>query len=314
MASVAESTRSRVFAIAIGSVILAAAVGIAHVLWTRSAESEIVHYSWPVKWALTFASESPSLPTGSRFTTASVSNAQQGERWTVTGQVELPSSEGSRIVTSYSATVSSHCPNLSERHCWAMDRLSLGSVPVAQPMPDMETAALERDAALAAAPTPAVSDQPGPDALLLELEIEAEQEEDLAFILTEPLVEPADDLIAVLGGWSKIGTRQASGPRYDPVLVRDIQAGLTQLGYDPGPSDGVPGPRTRAAIQSFRDREHLASAPIGFELLEQIQRRLPGENEAPARAEPPAAVEDAQTGAKARRCLTINPKDRDCGA
>jgi len=121
--------RTGLLTIGIGVVLLAVLVGLGHVLWTRSAESEIVHYSWPVKWALTLAAESPDLPTGSRFTTVSVRTVRGGDQWTVAGELELPSVNQSRLVTSYEATVKSLCSDVAERRCWAMEALSLGSVP-----------------------------------------------------------------------------------------------------------------------------------------------------------------------------------------
>ena len=36
------------------------------------------------------------------------------------------------------------------------------------------------------------------------------------------------------------------------ATVRDVQRRLTDLGYDPGPADGILGPRTRAAIRAFQ--------------------------------------------------------------
>jgi uncharacterized protein len=44
----------------------------------------------------------------------------------------------------------------------------------------------------------------------------------------------------------------ASAPRPDRATVAQIQAQLTELGYDPGPVDGAMGPRTRNAIIAFQ--------------------------------------------------------------
>ena len=313
MAALPGSNSTRVIAIAVGSAVLAALIGIAHTLWTRSAESGIVHYSWPVKWALTFASESPDLPVGSRFTTASVSDEEAGERWTVTGQLELPSSDGARIVTSYSATVSSRCPSVSERHCWSMDGLSLGSVPVAKPVPDLEPASVERDAPLQVATLAPLETLPIPsDPTLLRLQAEAEADENLDYVLAESPVAPIDDLMSALGDWS-IGKPPAPAPAYDRALVRDIQSGLAALGYDPGPADGVPGPHTRAAIDAYRQHENLASSDISFDLLDHITERLETKNVAPAEIALPDAGDRSDPFEKDWICLGINPKDRDCG-
>lgn len=37
-----------------------------------------------------------------------------------------------------------------------------------------------------------------------------------------------------------------------PASVREAQAALRRAGYDPGPADGIPGKRTRAALRSFQ--------------------------------------------------------------
>lgn len=56
-------------------------------------------------------------------------------------------------------------------------------------------------------------------------------------------------------------SREAAGrgdlPRTRPVAasarqVREVQGRLAALGYDPGPADGVAGPRTRGAIRAFQ--------------------------------------------------------------
>lgn len=309
--------RSRLLTIGIGAVILGSLVGIGHVLWTRSADSEIVHYSWPVKWALTLAAESPDLPIGSRFTTVTVRNASDGDHWTVAGEVELPSIEGQRLVTSYVATVSSQCPNVSERRCWAIDELILGSVPAAIPAPLGDRSAADSDPPLEfAAVAPAVVEPAPVSELVTPPEpSEAEQDEDMEFILTESLVEPVDELFLTLGGPSRIHQPHAAEPRYDPVLVRDIQRGLAALGHDPGPIDGLLGRQTRAAVESFREREGLASAAIGFDLLNEITRRLSRNEPAPARISPPAELQQPrETQRQPWACASVNSKNRDCGA
>lgn len=40
--------------------------------------------------------------------------------------------------------------------------------------------------------------------------------------------------------------------------VGGIQEALTALGYDPGPIDGIDGPRTRAAVSAFQRDQGLA--------------------------------------------------------
>jgi hypothetical protein len=51
--------------------------------------------------------------------------------------------------------------------------------------------------------------------------------------------------------------RTASASRSRSKEVADIQRDLTRLGYDPGPVDGVLGPKTKAAIARFEgDQGH----------------------------------------------------------
>jgi hypothetical protein len=310
--------KTKVVTLAIGSVILGASLGIGHVLWTRSAESEVVHYSWPVKWALTFASESPDLPAGSRFATAAVTDTQ-GERWTVAGEVELPSSEGRKLVTTYTADVRSLCSNFSERRCWEMAEMSLGSVPAATGLEPGARPADERDASIELASLPVQIQEPEPPApppAPTPEEIAAAESE-LDFILTEPLIEPTDALLEALGGWSTIRSSQTFTPRYDPVMVRDIQQGLAALGYEPGPADGILGRRTRSAIQSFRAREGLTGTAVNFELLDQITRRMELRQSAAKQPEPEtvSAKEEPQRAPRQNwLCAGINPKERDCGS
>ncbi len=61
---------------------------------------------------------------------------------------------------------------------------------------------------------------------------------------------------------SKAGApgRRAAGapPAQDRRLVAGTQSGLRDLGYDPGPVDGILGPRTRAAIRAYQKDHRLA--------------------------------------------------------
>ncbi len=58
---------------------------------------------------------------------------------------------------------------------------------------------------------------------------------------------------------SKAGApdRRAAAPAQDRRLVAGTQSGLKELGYDPGPVDGILGPRTRAAIRAYQKDHRL---------------------------------------------------------
>ena len=329
--------RTGLLTIGIGVVLLAILIGVGYVAWTRSAESEIVHYSWPVKWALTLAAESPDLPAGSRFTTVSVRTARGGDHWTVTGELELPSVNESRLVTSYEAKVKSLCSDVAERRCWVMEALTLGSVPAAVPngsdrVPKAHIDTLS-DSTVVAELTPS-SEEPSPPT---EQPKTTTQNEDLAFIFNEPTLQKAKSEESAESSWhedlqfilteteprgdalnvvkDKTPEPNSSDPHHDPALVRNIQSGLTTLGYDPGPVDGIVGRQTRAAIEAFRKREHLASGEITAELLNAITRRLTLVEPAPVDKNSAPQLRKPQDASKPSwSCNSVNPKIRDCGA
>jgi hypothetical protein len=59
------------------------------------------------------------------------------------------------------------------------------------------------------------------------------------------------------------------------VTVREIQRALTELGYDPGPIDGLFGARTRAAIKRFQAEHGLvADGIVGRKTRAKMQERL----------------------------------------
>lgn len=58
----------------------------------------------------------------------------------------------------------------------------------------------------------------------------------------------------------------------DPSTVKDVQARLSDLGYDPGPADGQMGPKTRNAIRAYQKDEGLrADGQITASLVKRIR-------------------------------------------
>jgi len=79
------------------------------------------------------------------------------------------------------------------------------------------------------------------------------------------------------------GTQVASLPpetptsSYDPTTVRNIQAGLQRLGYDPGPADGNFGSRTDTAIRRYQQDNHLPVDGVPTaSLWDQIRAKING--------------------------------------
>ncbi len=86
--------------------------------------------------------------------------------------------------------------------------------------------------------------------------------------------------------WKK--KRAAAGTRSvgaaGSETVRDIQSNLARMGYDPGPVDGVAGPRTRAAIRRYQRDHGLAAdgrATVALALHTYRQAERPQQAQAP---------------------------------
>lgn len=61
-----------------------------------------------------------------------------------------------------------------------------------------------------------------------------------------------------------------------------IQEGLTALGYNPGPTDGKPGPATEAAIEAYqRDHQLPVTGQVSRELAAQIDKAAAGAADSP---------------------------------
>ncbi len=99
----------------------------------------------------------------------------------------------------------------------------------------------------------------------------------------KPIVDEANKAPTPPAKWGRADNRQATaiprtatamattaGPAASvdtPAQIARAQSLLSKLGYDPGPSDGVPGPRTRGAIKAYQ-RE------IGMEATGVVDQRL----------------------------------------
>lgn len=72
---------------------------------------------------------------------------------------------------------------------------------------------------------------------------------------------------------SPVNATPASYSQGSP-LVEDVQVALGQAGYNPGPADGVIGPRTRAAISDYqRANGMMADGMPSSSLLEHLRSR-----------------------------------------
>ena len=70
------------------------------------------------------------------------------------------------------------------------------------------------------------------------------------------------------------GEEEASAGGQSTVVTR-VQGGLAQLGYNPGPVDGKPGPQTSDAIREYqRDHGLLVDGRATAQLAEHIEDRI----------------------------------------
>lgn len=71
--------------------------------------------------------------------------------------------------------------------------------------------------------------------------------------------------------WTARFRTQAKAPYDDAPTVKYVQQVLNTLGYEAGPVDGLPGPKTRNAIRSYRSKAGLSSeGTISPELVERL--------------------------------------------
>lgn len=86
----------------------------------------------------------------------------------------------------------------------------------------------------------------------------------------------------LLGGFTDEDTINLGDPIWadgdkpaNNAAVSRVQSGLTRLGYDPGPVDGVMGAKTETAIRSYqRDHSLLVDGRPTAELAQHIEKQL----------------------------------------
>jgi peptidoglycan hydrolase-like protein with peptidoglycan-binding domain len=57
-------------------------------------------------------------------------------------------------------------------------------------------------------------------------------------------------------------------------VVASLQRSLAQAGHSPGPIDGVIGPQTLAAVESYQRRHGLATGGVTMETLQRLNVRV----------------------------------------
>ena len=95
------------------------------------------------------------------------------------------------------------------------------------------------------------------------------------------------------------GPAEASGPAHaagatsQPRFIREAQRALGELGYRPGPIDGVVGPRTRDALARYQRSQKIpetgyldVETMVRLDIHERVSRPAARLGEATARATP----------------------------
>jgi hypothetical protein len=90
------------------------------------------------------------------------------------------------------------------------------------------------------------------------------------FVFSHPLAVETVTLRDCIQGPD--GPERATAPTLTNALVGLVQRHLSDLGHEPGPIDGLIGPRTSDAIRRFqRDQGDPATGFVTFALLERIR-------------------------------------------
>lgn len=94
------------------------------------------------------------------------------------------------------------------------------------------------------------------------------------------VLDDAVNTVPIDPAWAEKEERTASvntaeqNDAAEGLLVQQAQALLSELGYDPGPADGVPGPKTRDAIRAFQETIGMPSdGRVNAELVKELSSR-----------------------------------------
>jgi peptidoglycan hydrolase-like protein with peptidoglycan-binding domain len=115
----------------------------------------------------------------------------------------------------------------------------------------------------------------------------------------EKIVETKDKVKEkVSGNKDKSAKADKSAKGAGSDQVRSAQQALKDKGFDPGPADGVMGPRTRAAVSDFQKKEGLkvtgrldadTNAKLGVTQTSGVQKPAPGASTGTTGSPAPAA-------------------------
>lgn len=165
--------------------------------------------------------------------------------WTLNGIVTSSDIDTEASYANFAANLTSTCSRLSDAVCWRIDELMVGEqqlVVAAQRVGAIDD--LTAPVPQSEATVPAVTETPAPGT-----DAGAPVENDAAG--TTPQTQTATV--------TAIQTPQVAGDTgsQPSAMTAGIQTKLQELGYNPGPADGMMGPRTVSAILAYQRRHRL---------------------------------------------------------
>ena len=84
---------------------------------------------------------------------------------------------------------------------------------------------------------------------------------------------PADTAAAPESGGDSVTAAPGDEVALDPALITKVQKKLTELGYEPGPVDGLVGPKTRSAVRRY---QVVVGMPVDGRITPTLVARLTG--------------------------------------
>ncbi|MCZ6863073.1 MAG: tetratricopeptide repeat protein [Alphaproteobacteria bacterium] len=240
---------------------------------------ETIQYSRPVPFDLDV------------FDSPTVELESAPDIWSISAILTITSNTGTEIKQPYTAVVENVCPDFGERKCWRLVQLTIrdtvlgnqqGSIRAAleeivpsiplqsslptsgtdktgtQPPKDRSTKA----PTVGMLQTTGATVTPGSKATAKSAAKEAQQEANKPATTQMSKAPPVDGAEAFT-----VQSTDKSPSQPDNSLVLMIQSQLRDRGLDPGPIDGVAGPRTRAAIVTYQRGQNLTPDGIPSQSL-----------------------------------------------
>ncbi|MEM7172229.1 MAG: peptidoglycan-binding protein [Pseudomonadota bacterium] len=209
------------------------------------------------------------------------------DRWTLTGIATSTKATGERGEGPFSAILINICKQFDDPECWKISDLKVDQKIRAAKAKDQkkddqeqaaaeenpesaeETAAAKPSAEEAAESNTSQATEPLTSASTASSEGEAQDNADAGSDPTKsdsPDPDALESVAQVVAKLPEVTVPDASPPSppepdfsdlSQEEIIKQVQASLTKLGYEPGPSDGKMGPKTQSAIRAYQADQGL---------------------------------------------------------